>query len=120
MSELTKRTLFYKTELVDGNKEYDYLNTKFHELEGDIEDASFIVPEHMVGRLDLISMMFYDTSALWWLIAHTNDIIDPLEMYVGQELRIPAMVDYYQFFIDNSIIDDIDEVFSSRGLKFGR
>lgn len=117
MSEITKRTSFYKTVLVDGNKEFDYLSTPLPDLTYKKEDVSYIVTQSTVGRLDLISMRFYKTPDLWWLIAHVNNIIDPFDdMFVGQELRIPSHIDYYQFFINNNIIDEIEGSFEERGL----
>ena len=116
--DISKRRFLYKTVLVDSNKELDYLTTKLPELKTKPKDTSFIVNAYHIGRLDLVSQEIFDTPSLWWLIAHVNDIIDPLEdMYLGQELIIPSTIDYYKFFVDNSISDDIEDIFEHRGLK---
>ncbi len=41
------------------------------------------------GRLDLISLRVYRTSALWWVIAFANDIIDPFGVVSQDTLRYP-------------------------------
>lgn len=52
-----------------------------------------IVKEFESGRLDLISYAEYNTVELWWLVARTNNIIDPLEeVYTGLILQIPSIV----------------------------
>lgn len=44
-----------------------------------------------VGRLDLISMKYYNTPLLYWKIAETNGIVDPIgEIVIGMVLRIPS------------------------------
>jgi hypothetical protein len=57
----------------------------------DASDTLFTVPPGGVNRLDSISMQFYGTPALWWVIARVNNVIDPL-LGVGldQQIRIPT------------------------------
>ena len=43
------------------------------------------------NRLDIISMSIYGTPRYWWVIALANDIIDPFDVPVGTELRIPLI-----------------------------
>jgi nucleoid-associated protein YgaU len=49
------------------------------------------VAERERGRLDLIAHKFYGNPLYWWIIAHANDVIDPIgDITTGQFLRIPA------------------------------
>jgi len=67
------------------------LNT-FHRPEYNLtsEDIKFTVTGELQYRLDLISMKFYGTPHLWWLIAYANSIVDPFtEVIVGLRLVIP-------------------------------
>lgn len=50
------------------------------------------------GRLDLISHQEYGTTHLWWVIAMSSGIIDPLlEVTEGRRLIIPSIVDIEEF-----------------------
>ena len=52
------------------------INDRVHEvIEGD--------------RLDTIAYKFLGDSKLWYIIADTNDIINPFELEIGQVLIIP-------------------------------
>ncbi len=43
------------------------------------------------GRLDLVALRVYRIGALWWVIAFSNDIIDPFtETTVNKILRYPS------------------------------
>lgn len=56
------------------------------------DDVLHYVAQHELMRLDLIANTYYSDSLLWWVIADKNSISDPLvDMYVGQELRIPTL-----------------------------
>lgn len=45
-----------------------------------------------VGMLDLIAYEYYESEALWWVIAWANRIRNPItDMYVGQQLLIPPL-----------------------------
>lgn len=53
-------------------------------------DQNYVVTDKDIGRLDLISFDFYGTPNLWWVIAHVNNIIDPIvDMETGTSLAIP-------------------------------
>jgi hypothetical protein len=41
-------------------------------------------------RVDLIAYRYLDRAELWWLVCDYNDILFPLELPVGQILRIPS------------------------------
>ena len=54
------------------------------------EDQFFEVTQEFSHRPDLISLKFYGTEQLYWVIAWANDMIDPFaETYRGRRLRIP-------------------------------
>lgn len=40
-------------------------------------------------RLDTIAYLYYQNSKLWWVLADTNKIFDPLLLTVGQTILIP-------------------------------
>lgn len=65
---------------------YFFGDRPFHE-----EDAYHTVGAGEVGRLDLISFQYYQTTHLWWMIAEASGISDPIQDVVaGMVLRIPA------------------------------
>ena len=43
----------------------------------------------------MISANFYGTPRYWWVIALANYIIDPFEVPVGLQLRIPPLISLY-------------------------
>jgi hypothetical protein len=59
-------------------------------IEESIEDQLFEVTIEYAHRPDLISLMYYGTEQLYWVIAYANEMIDPFaETVVGLKLRIP-------------------------------
>jgi len=111
---LSKRHSLYKTKLVDGNKEVDYLDTLLPIYEAKRYE-NFVVPQYCVGRIDLISYLNYQTVDYWWLITQANGITDPInEIVMGQELIIPSIPDYYDFYDGAAVIDDIEGFFQKR------
>lgn len=55
-------------------------------------DVYHVVTNMTQNRLDLISLMYYNTASYWWIIAHANNIFDSLtQIPVGRKLRIPAL-----------------------------
>lgn len=77
-------------------------NTLIHETMYDFkipeyQDTYYTVSAGEVGRLDTVSLINYDTSTYWWVIAMANDIIDPInEVTEGTVLRIPSIMALYQ------------------------
>lgn len=60
------------------------------DIPSDPSDAYYPIAEKDVGRLDSIAYAYYRNPYLWWIIAWVNDIQNPLEMEIGQVIRIPA------------------------------
>lgn len=112
----TRRKNLYRKRLVDHNKEVDYLDTKIPIM--DFENYNnYTIPQFAEGRIDIISYVNYETVDLWWLIAQFNNIIDPInELCTGRVIRIPSLSEYYRFYNENSIVDDINEIFDKRVL----
>ncbi len=51
-------------------------------------DVRVVVTEST--RLGALAHEHYGDAALWWVIADVNDVMDPFNLPVGEELRIPA------------------------------
>ena len=68
-------------------------NQKF--IDESAEDNFFTVTESEENRLDLVSYSYYGTPNYWWVIAIANYIIDPFNVPVGTNLRIPPIVSLY-------------------------
>ena len=68
-------------------------NQKF--IDESAEDNFFTVTESEENRLDLVSYSYYGTANYWWAIAIANYIIDPFNVPVGTNLRIPPIVSLY-------------------------
>jgi len=61
------------------------------------EDRFFEVTAEYAHRPDLISLYFYGTEQLYWVIAYVNGLIDPFaETVVGLKFRIPDQSNLFQ------------------------
>lgn len=95
---LENRLNLYKTYTVNGNQELDYLDSAFAG-KSFTEMTRYTVAQEDIGRLDLVSMKFYKTPRLWWIIAQQNNILDiNSEMQVGMTLSIPDINSFYDFY----------------------
>lgn len=54
-----------------------------------------VVEPTQVGRLDIISNIYYGSPEYYWLIASANDIIDPMTVISGTVLLIPDLNSLY-------------------------
>lgn len=76
-----------ETETADGYIEW-WERSTFRRSDTDIQ---YTVENFYVGRLDLISAVFYGEPRWWWLIAQYNNILDPFsEITAGSVLMIPS------------------------------
>lgn len=58
----------------------------------DPTDRWISVPRGLEARLDIISQKVYNRPDLWWVLAYSNDIINPFERpMAGDKLRIPNL-----------------------------
>lgn len=56
------------------------------------DDRTFIVPKHLVGRLDRIAFDLLGDARLWWFIAMYNNVLDPgNDVVEGLVLYIPSV-----------------------------
>ena len=67
------------------------LNTR-----ADPRDQIHTLSHEDMGRLDIISNIYYRTPLLWWLLAEVNNIYNPfIPLPVGYQLRIPSIESLY-------------------------
>lgn len=93
------RTKFFNTEIIDEKAELDFLNTYISKFQMTYQPIYYRVSEDDLMRPDMISYKVYGTVKYWWLIMAVNDIFNPLlDLYVGQRLIIPNIVDIYEFY----------------------
>lgn len=59
-------------------------------------DAYFTVTSAEENRLDIIANNYYGTAKYWWVIALANYIIDPFDIPIGTQLRIPPLISLYE------------------------
>lgn len=67
------------------------------------EDRFFEVEQPFAHRPDLISLKFYGTEQLYWIIAYANDMVDAFaETHVGRRLRIPDRENVFESILSRS------------------
>lgn len=99
---MTIRKYFFDEVEVNGNKEIDYLSTRLTGMSLSTVDTHR-VSAVTAGRLDLISVIFYGTYDLGWLICEHNQLKDPVgDVFVGRVLKIPSITEYYQYYNRNT------------------
>ena len=59
------------------------------------DDEYFTVTETEENRLDIVSTKYYNTPRYWWVVALANYIIDPFDIPIGTQLRIPPLISLY-------------------------
>jgi len=93
------RTRFYVEETVNEIKELDFIHNNVSAFVMRYEPGYYRVDESDIMRPDMISYKNYGTVRYWWLICYVNEIEDPLlSITVGQLLRIPSLLDIYDFY----------------------
>lgn len=93
------RTRFYEIETVNGIQEFDYLHHSLSRFQMKYEPSYYRVGHGDLLRPDLISYRFYGTVKYWWLICYVNGIYDVfIDLKVGQLLKIPNILDIYDFY----------------------
>lgn len=62
-----------------------------------IEFSLYKINTDEVGRLDLVSYKVYGSEQYFWVIAHFNNLLDPVIGFsIGDKLRIPNLSQYLQ------------------------
>lgn len=59
------------------------------------DDQYYTVTLYEKNRLDIVSNMYYSTPKYWWVIAIANNILDPFDLPIGTNLRIPPIISIY-------------------------
>ena len=77
----------------DGKIYHESWNQKFVDYSDG--DQYFTVTKVEENRLDIVSQKYYGTPRYWWVIAIANYIIDPFDLAVGTNLRIPPILSLY-------------------------
>jgi nucleoid-associated protein YgaU len=68
--------------------DFNLVRTPYHHIPSS-EDKVYQVIEG--DRLDTLAFKFYNNSRLWYILADTNNIINPFELEIGQSLIIPHL-----------------------------
>lgn len=93
------RTKFYIEVSVRGVPELDYLYNSLVNFKMKYPVGYYRVRDDDILRPDMISYKAYKTVKYWWLICYVNRIQNPLvDLVVGQQLRIPDVIDIYDFY----------------------
>lgn len=101
MSMTERRYLYSKG--AERTNELDYLKTNIHKIRDLPLADTAMITNATDGRLDLISLQYFGTYHLGWLICEYNDILDPFaEVITGKNIRIPYIDEYYRFFNRNA------------------
>lgn len=117
---IKNRLSLFKKEIINNNQELDYLSETLIDFAAfPSQEFVFLVRQEHIGRIDLISYETYGSADLWWLVAQRNQIIDPLtELYMGQEILIPSLSDYYNFFnLEIKVEEETDLIFDKRVIE---
>jgi hypothetical protein len=99
---ITEKKGLFKEVTVNGNKELDYLDSLTKELvqvEQLATTDTIRISETVKYRPDLLSLKYYGTYHLGWLIALHNNFLDPIfDFEVGVLVRIPSIEQYQRFY----------------------
>jgi len=94
-----RRGLLYEIATVDGKQELDLLSGSLTSFKITRPVRYYTIGDGDVGRPDAIAFLFYQQERYWWVIAVTNNIIDPInEMTTGRILKIPDILDIYDYY----------------------
>ena len=76
----------------------DPISVQFRDLELRRTAAEHRVLQNEVPRPDIISFLEYNTVGYWWVIAAINGVVDPYEMPEQDLLKVPRLLDYFDWF----------------------
>lgn len=90
---MAKRIDLYTDSYIINYKEGDKsLERRSVEHINDIDDKFYVVREG--DTLSSIAYEFYKKPNYWFIIADVNEIINPLEINIGDEILIPSLNSY--------------------------
>lgn len=95
-----QRTLFFNEVTVDGVQELDFLDHSLTGFQFTRAPMYYRVSQgDLYGAPDLIAYKMYGDERQWWVICLVNEIACPaLDITIGQLLKIPSLLDIYDFF----------------------
>jgi len=98
------RTSFFNIVDVGQGPEYDHLDSTLSRFVTNYPLEHYRVTADDVLRADLLSFKNYGTVKYWWIICFLNSIQNPLaDIEVGTLLKIPNILDIYDFYKRNSL-----------------
>ena len=93
----------YTKVTVNNNVEFDWLTSNLENWIATINPTLYQVGQGDLGRLDIVSSNAYGSPYFWRPIAYVNNIISPNDdMFIGQQLVIPTLTDWYNFYNANA------------------
>lgn len=90
---------YSKIRRIQNKKENEIYHETFNNYKIPVRpsDRYITVNNSTENRLDIISVRYYKSPIMWWVIALANDIIDPFaEVKLGTVLRIPELTSIYE------------------------
>lgn len=96
------RKYMYSVSKLDENYELDFLETPLSKMNlPTVKTITITGP--LEFRPDLVSLRAFGNYHMGWLIAIHNDLLDPInDFYIGREIKIPDLDEYYRFYNANS------------------
>ena len=76
----------------------DPISIQFRDFELRRTASEHRVLQSEVSRSDLISFIEYNTVGYWWVIAAINGVVDPYEMPEQDLMKVPRLLDYFDWF----------------------
>jgi hypothetical protein len=90
--QLGEVNYFHKNVLINSSVGSSYQDQRIREQELLYDYDVAVVPVGYEHRPDLISNVFYQTPAYWFLLMQVNNISDPYEGFnVGDQILIPKI-----------------------------
>ena len=83
-----------------GTQYIDYFGSNAYNLFKLYVNAYSIHTVIQKENLDYISYVNYNTTSLWWAIALFNNIVHPMQVGVGQQLKIPIKSNIDTFVLE--------------------
>jgi hypothetical protein len=82
---------------VDGNTEPIFLDRSPFDYEWETVNATVRLNSQLVHRIDRIANQYFNDPNLYWVVLAANNVLDPYELEVGDELVIPKPEEFFDF-----------------------
>lgn len=76
----------------------DPISVQFRDFELKRTASEHRVKQDEVRRPDIVSYLEYNSAGYWWFVAAINGVIDPYEMPEQDLVKIPRLLDYFDWF----------------------